>query len=114
MFHSVVWSKVKYTLHLTPYTLPATVCRHPGCTLPDSRGLPFFLILSIHHRLSQEALKSFFSKEVLEKYSFLFKQKHENSAPDGSNLEPWLQALLGQMQTSIEQHVNAAMDGSAM
>jgi hypothetical protein len=66
------------------------------------------------HRLTQDALRSFLSKEVLEKYSFLFKQKHENSAPDGSNLEPWLQALLGQMQTSIEQHVNSAMDGSSM
>ena len=65
-------------------------------------------------RLSKEALKSFLSDEVLDKYSFLFKQRHENSAPDGSNLEPWLQALLGQMQTSIEQHVNSAMDGSAM
>jgi hypothetical protein len=66
------------------------------------------------HRLTQDALRSFLSKEVLEKYSFLFKQKHENSAPDGSNMEPWLQALLGQMQTSIEQHVNSAMDGSSM
>jgi hypothetical protein len=65
-------------------------------------------------RLTQESLRNFLSTEVLEKYSFLFKQKNENSAPDGSNLEPWLQALLGQMQTSIEQHVQSAMDGSAM
>lgn len=65
-------------------------------------------------RLSQDSLKTFLSHEVLEKYSFLFKQKTENSAPDGSGLEPWLQALLGQMQTSIEQHVNSAMDGSSL
>jgi hypothetical protein len=51
---------------------------------------------------------------VLDKYSFLFKQKGENSAPDGSGLEAWLQALLGQMQTSIEQHINSAMDGSSL
>lgn len=64
--------------------------------------------------LSQDSLKTFLSNEVLEKYSFLFKQKGENSAPDGSGLEQWLQALLGQMQTSIEQHVNSAMDGSSL
>eukprot|EP00598_Pedospumella_elongata_P003758 CAMPEP_0184974990 /NCGR_PEP_ID=MMETSP1098-20130426/6334_1 /TAXON_ID=89044 /ORGANISM="Spumella elongata, Strain CCAP 955/1" /LENGTH=590 /DNA_ID=CAMNT_0027497665 /DNA_START=60 /DNA_END=1835 /DNA_ORIENTATION=- len=64
--------------------------------------------------LSQDSLKSFLSNEVLEKYSFLFKQKGENSAPDGSGLEQWLQTLLGQMQTSIEQHVNSAMDGSSL
>ena len=65
-------------------------------------------------RLSQDSLKTFLSSEVLEKYSFLFKQRGENSAPDGTGLEQWLQALLGQMQTSIEQHVNSAMDGSSL
>lgn len=75
-------------------------------------GLIYFYVCN--HRLSQDSLKTFLSHEVLEKYSFLFKQKTENSAPDGSGLEPWLQALLGQMQTSIEQHVNSAMDGSSL
>jgi len=64
--------------------------------------------------LKQDALKNFLSSEVLEKYNFLFKQKTENSAPNGTNLEPWLQSMLGQMQTSIENHVNSAMDGSAL
>jgi hypothetical protein len=71
-------------------------------------------IVCISYRLSQETLKTFLSNEVLDKYSFLFKQKGENSAPDGSGLEAWLQALLGQMQTSIEQHINSAMDGSSL
>jgi len=64
--------------------------------------------------LPKEALQQFLSTEVLSKYSFLFKQKSENSAPNGTNLEPWLQSLLGQMQTSIENHVNSAMDGSSL
>lgn len=65
-------------------------------------------------RLSQTMLKQFLSHEVLDRYSFLFKQKTENSSPDGDSLESWLQSLLAQMQASIEQHVQSAMDNSSM
>lgn len=65
-------------------------------------------------RLSQDALKNFLSTEVLSKYSFLFRQKTDNASPHGDNLESWLQTMLAQMQTSIEQHVNSAMDGSSL
>jgi len=64
--------------------------------------------------LSQTMLKQFLSHEVLDRYSFLFKQKTENSSPDGDSLESWLQSLLAQMQASIEQHVQSAMDNSSM
>jgi len=61
--------------------------------------------------LSESSLKDFLKAEVLDKYSFLYKQKSENSAPNGSNLESWLQKMLAQMQTSIQNHVTSAMDG---
>lgn len=62
--------------------------------------------------ISEAALKQFLNKEILERYSFLYKQKQDNSAPDGGSLESFLQQMLQQMQESIEQHVNSAMDGS--
>ncbi len=65
-------------------------------------------------RISQEALRQFLHNEVFEKYCFLFKQISDNSSPTGESLETWLQKMLSQMQTSIESHVNSAMDGSSM
>ena len=65
-------------------------------------------------KLSSEDLSKFLGDEVLAKYSFLFRQATDTSAPNGSNLEEWLQQMLAQMQTSIESHVNSAMDGSSM
>lgn len=64
--------------------------------------------------LSESALREFLNSEVLEKYSFLFKQKADNTAPNGGDLESWLQKMLSQMQSSIETHVNSAMDGSSL
>lgn len=66
------------------------------------------------YRISDAALKQFLDAEIFEKYSFLYKQRADNTAPNGENLEIWLQKMLAQMQVSIENHVNAAMDGSAM
>jgi hypothetical protein len=63
--------------------------------------------------VNQEALKQFLATEVLAKYSFLFQQRDENAPPNGSNapsLEVWLQTMLGQMQASIEKHVNATTE----
>ncbi|KAJ1413585.1 hypothetical protein B484DRAFT_455018 [Ochromonadaceae sp. CCMP2298] len=62
--------------------------------------------------VNQEALRQFLSTEVLKKYSFLFEQSDENAAPNGASLEVWLQAMLGQMQSSIENHVNAATNSA--
>jgi len=64
--------------------------------------------------LSEASLKEFLNSEVLEKYSFLFKQKADNTSPQGGDLESWLQKMLSQMQASIENHVNSAMDGSSL
>lgn len=72
----------------------------------------FLIVFGFIYRLSENALKDFLKSEVLDKYSFLYKQKAENSAPNGSNLESWLQKMLAQMQTSIQNHVTSAMDGA--
>jgi hypothetical protein len=57
--------------------------------------------------VNQEALKQFLSTEVLGKYSFRFQQRD-----DCSSLEVWLQTMLEQMQSSFENHVNAATDSA--
>jgi predicted nucleic acid-binding Zn-ribbon protein len=67
------------------------------------------------NRLSENNLKTFLQNEVFDKYCFLFKQTSENGSPvSGENLEIWLQKMLSQMQSSIENHVNSAMEGSSM
>eukprot|EP01033_Poteriospumella_lacustris_P010055 gene10055-7183_t len=65
-------------------------------------------------KISQSGLKSFLDAEVFEKYCFLYKQASDNAAPTGGNIEAWLQQMLAQMQLSIENHVNSAMDGSSL
>lgn len=66
-------------------------------------------------RLSEKALSAFLHAEVFDKYSFLFKQEAENASPNGEgSMEVWLQRMLAQMQTTIESHVNSAMDGSSL
>lgn len=66
--------------------------------------------LKLKGALSDKALTDFLSTEVLSKYSFLFKQLSDDTAPDGSSLHVWIQRMLSDMQKSIEQHVNSAMD----
>jgi len=62
--------------------------------------------------LQDNKLKDFLDREILEKYSIMFKQKEEGSSPDGTtSIQGWLQKLLAEMQRSIETHVNNAMAG---
>ena len=60
--------------------------------------------------LEDGKLNTFLKEQVLSKYSFLFEQKAEGVAPDGRPLSEWLQGLLGEMQVTIEKHVNNAME----
>jgi DNA repair exonuclease SbcCD ATPase subunit len=61
--------------------------------------------------LEDKNLKKFLDQEILEKYSLMFKQSSEGTAPDGStSIQGWLHKLLGEMQKSIEMHVNNAMN----
>ena len=61
--------------------------------------------------LEDKNLKQFLDKEILEKYSIMFKQENEGKAPDGvTSIQGWLHKLLGEMQKSIEMHVNNAMN----
>ena len=48
--------------------------------------------------LSHQALNDFLNTEILTKYSFLYKQKQDNSSPEGGDLESFLQQMLQQMQ----------------
>jgi hypothetical protein len=67
--------------------------------------------LKFKANLSEEALRSFIINDVLENYSFLFKQEKEDQSPQGSDLHTWVQYMLTEMQSSIEQHVHSAMEG---
>ena len=64
--------------------------------------------------LNEKSLKSFLTTEVLSKYSFLFKQQDEESSPvEKEPLQVWIQKMLNNMQTSIEDHVNNAMNNAS-
>lgn len=67
--------------------------------------------LKFKANLSEKALRSFILNDVLENYSFLYKQEKEDQSPQGTDLHTWVQYMLTEMQSSIEQHVHAAMDG---
>jgi len=62
--------------------------------------------------LPESSIKDFIVHEVLSNYTFLFKQMEENSGPDGSSLQDWIENMLFTLQDSIEQHVQAAMHDS--
>ena len=67
--------------------------------------------------LAENSIRNFIMKEVLSKYTFLFKQEGENGGPqDGSaesdDLQEWIQKMLYLMQESIEQHIEGAMNES--
>lgn len=66
--------------------------------------------LKLNGGLEDGKLKAFLGEKVLSKYSFLYEQKAEGVSPDGQPLSEWLQRLLGDMQTTIERHINNAMD----
>jgi hypothetical protein len=69
-------------------------------------------IFAFCYSLPQNSLKDFITNEVLAHYTFLFKQLGENSGPDGSDIQSWVQHMLFSMQEMIEQHVHTAMDES--
>jgi hypothetical protein len=71
----------------------------------------------LRSKLNENALRDFLDKEVFCKYAFLFKQDSENASPNGSeqgSMETWLKRMLAQMQSTIEAHVNSAMEGSSL
>jgi hypothetical protein len=62
----------------------------------------------------KDKLHEFLEHEILAKYTFLFEQQAENVGPDGTtNIQPWIKRILGDMQTSIEEHISNAMRSSS-
>jgi chromosome segregation ATPase len=60
--------------------------------------------------LDEKKLRQFLTQEVLMSFSFLFKQEKEDSSPiAGVPVNVWVQQMLADMQSSIEQHVEAAL-----
>lgn len=57
-----------------------------------------------------DALKEFLEKEILSRYTFLFRQDGEDTSPEvGMPLQDFMQRALAEMQGSIEGHIYSAM-----
>ena len=57
----------------------------------------------------ENLLREFITNEVLSKYTTLFEQPAENTAQDGTPIQPWIQKILGEMQKNIDHHINTAI-----
>ena len=69
-----------------------------------------FTYIWIIFSVPREALTEFLENQILSKYTFLFDQKVENMGPDGTTeIQPWIKKILSEMQSSIEEHISAAM-----
>lgn len=63
-------------------------------------------------KTSETELRSFLEQNVLNKFVYLYKQEHDDTAPDGKTpLRQWVTRMLSEMQESIESHINNAMKG---
>lgn len=63
--------------------------------------------------LPEGQLKKFIDEHVFSKYSTLFKQETDDSSPaPGTPVQAWIKIILSEMQTSIEKHVNNAMESA--
>ena len=68
--------------------------------------------VEVKSTISEENLRTFL-EELLREYSLLYKQENSDLGPDNKTpINQWLSELLGKMQESIEQHVQAATAGS--
>jgi hypothetical protein len=68
----------------------------------------------LSHSVPREALSDFLEQNILSKYTFLFEQRAESVGPDGvTEIQPWIKKVLGEMQSSIEDHISSAMRSSA-
>jgi hypothetical protein len=79
----------------------------------------------LHHvfRISEDALRDFLHREVLARYTHLYRQPSSGAAaeeagasadrsPDGLQpLREYMQRALAEMQASIESHIYGAMEG---
>lgn len=69
--------------------------------------------LRMQSKTSERELKTFLEDQVLTKYVHLYNQENEDMAPDGKTpLRKWVSKMLGEMQSSIEAHINNAMKGA--
>lgn len=60
--------------------------------------------------LQETRLQDFLVNDVLRKHTYLFEQPSEDSGPDGSPLQPWVQRVLQEMQRSIDHHINSSSE----
>ena len=54
-------------------------------------------------------LREYLLNNILEKYTYLFNQKEENTDPNGKPIQPWIQTMLNEMQKNIDAHINNAL-----
>lgn len=69
--------------------------------------------LKFKSSVPEDALREFLLRDVLDKYTFLFQQPADNVGPDGKPIQPWVERILGEMQRTIDVHINTAILDSA-
>jgi hypothetical protein len=69
--------------------------------------------LSCKAALPSGRLRALIAEQVLPKFSALFLQQADATAPDGSPIDAWLRVLAADMQASIETHLEAQFSGGA-
>ena len=62
--------------------------------------------------LPKEKIRAFVQDQVLPKFATIFQQSGDGRAPDGKNLDVWLQNLLVDMQGTIEKHLAKVFAGA--
>lgn len=57
-------------------------------------------------------IRAMLERELLPKYTKVFLQKEENRGPENEEMEKWLQELLRDMETKIEQKLVSVLNDS--
>ena len=68
--------------------------------------------LSCKAALPSSRLRAIMTEQVLPRFTSLFLQQADATAPDGSPIDAWLRVLAEDMQASIETHLHAQFSGT--
>lgn len=55
--------------------------------------------------MPHDVIRNLIEREILPRFSKIFVQSSEGTAPDGTKLDSWLEGMLGEMQGAIEGHL---------
>jgi len=65
--------------------------------------------VSVKSSLAEAEMKAAITKHVIQPFSAIFHQDHDEEGPDGGDLGKYIQNMLAKMQGSIEAHVHSSL-----